>query len=152
MLMDIQSAERAEPWVRKQLEAGKRIMGFGHRIYKVRDPRADVLGRAARELAESGAGDRELYELATTVEQTVLSVLEEVKPGRNLKTNVEFYTALVLQSIGLSPDLFSPMFACGRVVGWAAHVLEQQQYGRLIRSQSLYIGQRGLRWVPLQSR
>jgi citrate synthase len=152
MLHEIKSADRAEDWLRRQLADGERIMGFGHRIYKVRDPRADVLSRAARELAESGGGDPELYELAMAVEQTALHVLEEAKPGRNLKTNVEFYTALVLQSLGLSTDLFSAMFACGRVVGWAAHVLEQQQYGRLIRPQSLYVGPRDLRWVPLQAR
>jgi citrate synthase len=104
-----------------------------------------VLSRAADALA-AGGGDRSLYDLATGVEAVALRVLEELKPGRNLKTNVEFYTALVLQSIGLTPDLFSPMFACGRVAGWVAHVLEQQAHGRLIRPQSLYTGPRGLRW------
>jgi citrate synthase len=102
-------------------------------------------------LAASG-GDNSLYDLATQVEKTALRVLDELKPGRRLQTNVEFYTALLLQSIGLTPDLFSPMFACGRVVGWAAHVLEQQQVGRLIRPQSAYTGPRGLKFVPLEAR
>jgi citrate synthase len=151
MLVDIQTADRAEAWIRNELAEGRRLMGFGHRIYKVRDPRADVLSRASKELGEK-LGDRSFYDLATQVEETALRVLDEVKPGRNLKTNVEFYTALVLQSIGLTPDLFSPMFACGRVVGWTAHVIEQQAAGRLIRPQSLYIGPRGQKYVPLEAR
>jgi citrate synthase len=147
MLLDIKSVDRADQWVRNELAEGRRLMGFGHRIYKVRDPRADVLSEASRALSEN-LGDRSFYDLATQVEEVVLRVLEEVKPGRGLKTNVEFYTALVLQSIGLTPDLFSPMFACGRVVGWIAHVLEQQSAGRLIRPQSLYTGPRGLKYIP----
>lgn len=80
------------------------------------------------------------YSLARTVEKTAVRVLEELKPGRNLKTNVEFYTALVLQSLGLHPDQFVSLFACGRVAGWCAHVMEQHQQDRLLRPQSRYIG------------
>jgi citrate synthase len=152
MLIDIGTVDRAEPWVREQLAAGKRIMGFGHRVYKVRDPRADVLGRTVRELQAAGGGDRALYEMATQVEQIILRVLEEVKPGRNLKTNVEFYTAQVLQSIGLRPDQFVAMFAAGRIGGWTAHVLEQLANNRLIRPASQYIGPRGLKYVPIEQR
>jgi citrate synthase len=88
--------------------------------------------------------DRQLFDLARHVEATALKVLDEVKPGRNLRTNVEFYTALVLQSLGLQPRGFVAMFACGRVAGWCAHVIEQHAEDHLIRPQSEYIGPRGL--------
>ncbi len=152
MLQDIKTIDRAEEWVRQAIAHGDRMMGFGHRVYKVRDPRADVLSRAARELAESGGGNKALYDLAVGVEQIILRVLEEVKPGRNLRTNVEFFTALVLQSVGLTSDQFSATFAAGRVAGWTAHVLEQQSENRLIRPASEYIGPRGLRYVPMNER
>lgn len=147
MLLEIQSIDHAEKWIRDELAAGRRIMGFGHRVYKVRDPRADVLSRTAKELVESGGGDRGLYDLATGVEAVILRVLEEVKPGRNLKTNVEFYTALVLQSVGLKPDQFSSVFAAGRIAGWTAHILEQLANNRLIRPASEYTGPRGLKYI-----
>jgi len=145
MLVDIGSAERAEAWVRRELDAGRRIMGFGHRVYKVRDPRAEVLSRVADEMGRGHLEDRKLFDLARAVEQTVLKVLEEVKPGRNLRTNVEFYTALVLQALGLAPRSFVALFACGRVAGWCAHVIEQHAEDHLIRPQSGYAGPRGLR-------
>jgi citrate synthase len=140
MLLDIREAENAEAWVRRELTAGRRIMGFGHRIYKVRDPRAEVLARVAEDMAGAVLHDRKLFDLARNVEKIVLRVLEDVKPGRNLKTNVEFYTALVLQSLGLSPATFVAMFACGRCAGWCAHVIEQHAEDHLIRPQSEYIG------------
>jgi citrate synthase len=143
MLMDIRTAENADGWVRRELAAGRRVMGFGHRIYKVRDPRAEVLAQVAEEMAGAVLHDRKLFNLAREVEKTVLRVLDEVKPGRNLKTNVEFYTALVLQSIGLRPATFVATFACGRCAGWCAHVIEQHAEDRLIRPQSEYIGPRG---------
>ncbi len=145
MLVDIKTADRAEAWLRKELEEGRRVMGFGHRVYKVRDPRAEVLAKTAEEMAGADLHNKKLYELARSVEKTAIKVLDEVKPGRNLKTNVEFYTALVLQSIGLSPDQFVAMFACGRVGGWCAHVMEQHAQDRLIRPQSEYIGPMGLK-------
>jgi citrate synthase len=145
MLVDIGSADNAEPWLKNEMAAGRRIMGFGHRVYKVRDPRADVLSRVAEEMSGAVLHDRALFELARAVEQTAVRVLEEVKPGRNLKTNVEFYTALVLQSLGLRPRTFVAMFACGRVAGWCAHVIEQHAEDHLIRPQSEYVGPRGLR-------
>jgi citrate synthase len=144
MLVDIQSADRAEAWLRNELNAGRRIMGFGHRVYKVRDPRAEVLSKTAEALAGADLRNRKLYDLARSVEKTALKVLDEVKPGRNLKTNVEFYTALVLQSAGLVPDQFVAMFACGRAAGWCAHVMEQHAQDRLIRPQSEYLGPQNL--------
>ncbi|HET9707990.1 MAG TPA: citrate synthase/methylcitrate synthase [Gemmatimonadales bacterium] len=145
MLQEIGSADRTEGWVRTELSAGRRIMGFGHRVYKVRDPRAEVLSAVADAMSSAHLENRGLFDLARAVEQTVLRVLEEVKPGRNLRTNVEFYTALVLQSLGLEPRSFVATFACGRVAGWCAHVIEQHAEDHLIRPQSEYIGPRGLK-------
>jgi citrate synthase len=144
MLVDIGTPENAEPWLERELAAGRRIMGFGHRVYKVRDPRAEVLSRVADEMAAARLEDRKLFDLARHVEQSALRVLDRHKPGRGLRTNVEFYTALVLQSLGLPPSSFVALFACGRVAGWCAHVLEQRAEDRLIRPQSEYIGPRGL--------
>jgi citrate synthase len=145
MLVEIGDASNAEAWLRRELTAGRRVMGFGHRVYKVRDPRAEVLSAVAEEMSGAALHDRALFDLARSVEQTALRVLEEVKPGRGLRTNVEFYTALVLQSLGLHPRQFVAMFACGRVAGWCAHVIEQHGEDHLIRPQSEYIGPRGLR-------
>jgi len=97
-------------------------------------------------------GDMALYKLARSVEQTALRLLEEYKPGRKLQTNVEYYTALLLHGLGLPSDLFTPVFAISRVVGWLAHGFEQRTAGRLIRPQSIYSGPRDRRWVPLEQR
>jgi citrate synthase len=126
-------------------------MGFGHRVYRVRDPRADVLAKAA-ERFYAAEGNRELYELARAVEKTALRLLAQHKPDRRLDTNVEFYTALLLHGLGLPNDLFTPIFAVGRVLGWTAHCLEQLREGRLIRPESAYVGPTGLRFQLLDSR
>ena len=139
MVFEIGDASRAEEVLRRKIESGERLMGFGHRVYKVRDPRADVLAAAAERLF-TRAGDRQLYALARAVERTALRLLEEYKPGRRLQTNVEFYTALLLHGIGLETALFTPTFAIGRVAGWIAHCFEQRAEGRLIRPQSVYVG------------
>ncbi|MFW6069559.1 MAG: citrate synthase [bacterium] len=154
MVFEIGHPDHAEPTLRAKLERGERLMGFGHRVYKVRDPRADVLSRAAARLYESSGQQEliELYDLARHVEQTAVRLLEEFKPGRNLQTNVEFYTALLLHGLNLSSDLFSPTFAIGRLPGWIAHCLEQQRNGRLIRPDSVYTGRRDRRWQPLPER
>jgi len=139
MVFEIGSPERAEPVIRARLDRGERLMGFGHRVYRVRDPRADVLALAAERFYSSD-GDRFLYDLARNVEATALRLLHERKPDRRLDTNVEFYTALLLHGLGLPSELFTPTFAIGRVAGWSAHCLEQLRDGRLIRPQSIYIG------------
>ena len=151
VVFEIGEAGRADEYLRAKLDRGERLMGFGHRVYKVRDPRADVLGAAAERLYATEA-DRALYELAREVEETALSLLEEYKPGRNLKTNVEFYTALLLHGLGLPTELFTPTFAVGRVGGWTAHCFEQQALDRLVRPQSEYIGSKKRSWVPLEER
>jgi citrate synthase len=152
VVFEIGESSRAEPVLREQLDRGERLMGFGHRIYKVRDPRADVLAAAAQRLYATD-GDRNLYELVLEVEKTALGLLAEYRPARNLQTNVEFYTALLLHGLGLPPQLFTPTFAVSRVAGWTAHCFEQQALDRLIRPQSAYVGPRGSRcWVPLEER
>ncbi|HEV7783799.1 MAG TPA: citrate synthase/methylcitrate synthase, partial [Thermoanaerobaculia bacterium] len=145
MVFEIGTPERAEPVLREKLARGERLMGFGHRVYRVRDPRADVLAAAAERFYRNG-GDMGLYELARSVEATALRLLREAKPDRRLDTNVEFYTALLLHGLGLPTALFTPTFAVGRVAGWTAHALEQLTTGRLIRPQSEYVGDRGRRW------
>ncbi len=151
MVFEIADAARAEDVLRRKLESGERLMGFGHRVYKVRDPRADVLARAAERLF-TRAGDMSLYTLARAVEREALRLLELYKPGRRLQTNVEFYTALLLHGLGFEVSLFTPTFAASRVSGWIAHALEQQRTNRIIRPQSEYTGPRDRTWVPLSDR
>ena len=139
--------EVAEAWVDDKLSQGERIMGFGHRVYRVRDPRADVLGRAADELF---ADDAQLYQDAKGVEEVVLRSLKAHKPNNTLQTNVEFYTALVLHGVGLDSRLFSAVFALARVGGWSAHVLEQIDEDELIRPTSLYSGAQGRSYTSPQ--
>ena len=151
VVFEIGEAGRAEGVLREKLARGERLMGFGHRIYRVRDPRADVLAAAAERLYDTD-GNRELYDLALDVERTALRLLEVHKPGRNLQTNVEFYTALLLHGLGLPTELFTPTFAAGRVAGWTGHLFEQRASDRLIRPQSVYVGERDRRWVPVEER
>jgi citrate synthase len=150
MIFEIGKAGRAETLIRAKLQRGERLMGFGHRVYRVRDPRADVLALAA-ERFYSTEGNRDFYDLARAVEKTALRLLAEHKPDRRLDTNVEFYTALLLHGLGLPNELFTPIFAVGRVLGWTAHCLEQLREGRLIRPESSYIGTTGLRFERPES-
>ena len=149
-VFEIGDASRAEEVLRGKIEAGERLMGFGHRVYKVRDPRADVLATAAERLF-TRAGDMRLYKLARAVESTAIRLLEEYKPGRRLQTNVEFYTALLLHGLGLEVPLFTPTFAISRVSGWIAHAFEQRAANRLIRPKSQYVGPRDRRWNGIDS-
>jgi len=151
MVFEIGDASRAEAVLRRKIEAGEKLMGFGHRVYKVRDPRADVLAKAAERMFTRG-GDMSLYTLARAVEAEALRLLEEYKPGRRLQTNVEFYTALLLHGLGFDVELFTPAFAISRVSGWIAHALEQRRGNRIIRPQSEYVGPRGRTWIPLAER
>jgi citrate synthase len=151
VVFEIGDATRAEEVLRAKIARGEKLMGFGHRVYKVRDPRADVLAAAAERLF-TRAGDMSLYRLARAVEDTALRLLEEHKPGRGLRTNAEFYTALLLHGLGLDTQLFTPTFAVGRVSGWIAHAAEQRHNNRIIRPLSEYVGPRDRRWVPLEER
>src|SRR5918911_2919932 len=151
VVFEIGETGRAEAYLREKLGRGERLMGFGHRIYRVRDPRADVLAAAAERLYTTD-GDKELYELAHDVEQTALTLLAEHKPGRNLQTNVEFYTALLLHGLRLPTQIFTPTFAVGRVAGGGGPCFVQRAPDRLIRPQSVYVGSRDRSWVPLEER
>ena len=151
MLQEIQSSENAEPYIRTKLEKGERLMGFGHAIYKVRDPRANVLYGALESLFADNS-DRDFYTFAQHVEKIAIQLLEEFKPGRRLQTNVEFYTALLLHSLDLHADLFTPTFAIGRAVGWIAHSLEQRALDRIIRPESVYTGIKNNQWLSMQDR
>jgi citrate synthase len=151
MVFEIGEAARAEEVLRRKIAAGEKLMGFGHRVYKVRDPRADVLATAAERLFARG-GDRSLYALARAVEAAAVRLLEEHKPGRKLQTNVEFYTALLLHGLGLEVPLFTPTFAMSRVAGWIAHCFEQRTANRIIRPQSEYVGPVDRKWVTVEQR
>jgi citrate synthase len=140
MLDAIGTPTNARPWLEKALARGDRLMGFGHRIYRVRDPRADALKAAARKLASASSALPGRLAFAEAVEQAALDILREHKPDRPLDTNVEFYTALLLEALGLPPSSFTCVFAMGRVAGWIAHAREQLAGGRLIRPQSVYVG------------
>lgn len=137
MLDQIGSPGEALGWLTRELDSGRRIMGMGHRIYRVRDPRAAVL----EQVAKSGLEGARLA-LAQAVEQAAAKLLAERKPDRPLQANVEFYTAVVLDAVGLPAAAFAAAFAVGRAVGWSAHVLEQRRVGRLIRPDSQYVGER----------
>lgn len=142
MLDAIGEPANARAWIEAALDRGDRLMGFGHRIYRVRDPRADALKAAVRRLlAQPGAALGRL-EFAEAVEAAALAILRERKPDRALDTNVEFYTALLLEALEFPPSAFTCAFAMGRVAGWIAHAREQLAGGRLIRPQSLYVGPR----------
>jgi citrate synthase len=129
---------RAEAWLLAELAAGRRIMGMGHRIYRVRDPRAAVLEAAVNRTLGSLASAR--LEMARAVETAAAKILRERKPDRPLAANVEFYTAVLLDAVGLPREQFSPTFAVGRIAGWCAHVFEQRRTGKLIRPASRYVG------------
>lgn len=139
MLDAVAQAERAPAYVRAELAAGRRIMGMGHRVYRVRDPRAFVLERALSAFEGSGRGGARLA-LARAVEAAAEAELERRHPGRRLRANVEFYTALLLEALGMPRASFTALFACARVAGYAAHYAEQRARGRLIRPSALYVG------------
>jgi citrate synthase len=147
MLTEIGTAENVDAWLTEALDRGERLMGFGHRVYKAEDPRAEVLRGMAEE-----ASDPAFFTLSKRTEERALAMLEERKPGRRLYTNVEFYSAAVLAAVGLPGDMFTPTFAVSRSVGWSAHVLEQVSNNRLIRPQSQFVGPTDKRFVALGER
>ena len=134
MLDEVARMGDAERWVQETLAAGKRIMGFGHRIYRAEDPRSRILKRTAKELDSSQVG------VAEELEMVALAALQERHPERVLATNVEYYSAIVLDVAEIPPPLAPAMFACSRVAGWSAHILEQKRTGRLFRPSARYVG------------
>jgi citrate synthase len=136
MLDAIGTRERIKPWVDDALSRGERLMGFGHRVYRVRDPRADVLKAAIERLAADGAD----LPFAGEVEAYIRQALKRKNPDRPLETNVEFFTAILLDALAIPRQAFTPIFAVARAAGWTAHAREQQRTGRLIRPSSSYVG------------
>ncbi len=134
MLEEVSALGDPEQWVKATLDSGKRIMGFGHRIYRAEDPRSRILKETAREL---GAPQ---IEVAEQLEEVAQAELERRHPERPLKTNVEFYSAIVLDVADIPPPLAPAMFACSRVAGWSAHILEQKRTGKLFRPNARYVG------------
>jgi citrate synthase len=150
-LVEVGKPERAEAYVRDALGRGERIMGMGHREYKVRDPRARHLEAMARKLSEQ-VGTSQWYETARALEEASRKVLQEKKPDNTIYANVDFYTAPVLSDLGIPGDEFTCMFACGRIAGWTAHILEQLADNRLIRPQATYDGPAQGPYVPIERR
>jgi citrate synthase len=142
MLDAIGSRDNAEPWLRQAIEHGDKLMGFGHRIYKTIDPRSQLLHEVARELHS------ERVELSELVEKTAVELLAELKPGRELYANVEFYAGVVLEAAGLPREMFTPTFACSRIIGWMANVLEQIKGNRIFRPLAHYDGPEAPREFP----
>ncbi|MFJ3418119.1 citrate synthase/methylcitrate synthase [Streptomyces sp. NPDC086082] len=141
----IGTPDRIDPWIRERVLAGDRIMGFGHAIYRTEDPRSRML----REVAQKFGGPR--VEFAVEVERQVEAILAELKPGRELHTNVEFYAGLVMELCGLPREMFTPTFAAARVVGWSANVVEQAEDPKIIRPVARYVGVEAPVAVPLMS-
>jgi citrate synthase len=133
-LLELGSGERAAGYVREQVAQGGRIMGFGHAVYRTEDPRSELM----KEIALAFGGPR--VDLAVEIERAILATLEEVKPGRALRTNVEYYAALVMEAAGIPPAMFTATFAVARVLGWTAHGLEQARVGKIIRPAARYVG------------
>ncbi len=142
LLQAIGTPDKAEDYLRKAVSGGERLMGFGHRVYKTDDPRSVML----RAVAESLGGDK--IDFAKHVEKTAVAVLKELKPGRDLYANVEFYAGVVMDTIGIPHELFTPTFASSRVIGWCAHILEQAADNRLIRPAANYTGAEPPQPVP----
>ena len=134
MLDEVDREGDAERWVKRAIDRGDRLMGFGHRVYRAEDPRARVLRRTAREIQSPR------LEAAEALERAALAELKARKPDRVLATNVEFWSAVVLDDAGVPPELFTPMFTCARVAGWSAHIMEQKRERRLIRPTAEYVG------------
>jgi len=135
MLEEVERTGDARRWVTDALDRGERLMGFGHRVYRAEDPRARVLRRTARAIGSPR------FAVAEALEAAALEELSARKPDRVLATNVEFWSAVVLDHAEVPPELFTPLFTCARTAGWSAHILEQKREGRLIRPSARYVGE-----------
>jgi citrate synthase len=134
MLDEVAESGNAEQYVKDLLDRGDRLMGFGHRVYRAEDPRARVLRRTAKDIGAPRV------EVAEALEKAALAELHARKPDRVLATNVEFWSAVVLDYADVPPELFTPLFSCARVAGWSAHIMEQKREGKLIRPTAKYVG------------
>ncbi len=149
MLLQIESVDRAEDWVRSALARGDRVMGFGHRVYRTLDPRAPILQRMAGKL-EARAGDARWLRIAERVQEVMREEMQ--KREKRIYPNVDFFSASVYYTLGIPLELFTNIFACARMPGWAAHVIEQHENNRLIRPDATYLGPDGLRVRPIDER
>ncbi|WP_136686609.1 citrate/2-methylcitrate synthase [Halorhabdus amylolytica] len=149
MLEDLEATDDVRAELETRLDRGERLMGFGHRVYDARDPRATVLEDATATFYE---GENDFFAMAKDVEAQARDLLAERKPEWDLETNVEFYTAVLLHGVGIPSELFTPTFAISRVAGWSAHCLEQLEDNRLIRPRSTFVGEHGQEWVPVEER
>jgi len=143
-LLEIGSVDNVEPWLQKKFAEHEKIMGFGHRVYRTEDPRATHLREMSRQLGKR-IGETKWYDMSIKME-------EIIKRDKHLNPNVDFYSASTYYTLGIPTDLFTPIFACSRISGWTAHVLEQYEHNRLIRPRAEYIGPRGLTYVPIDKR
>src|SRR6185503_6751161 len=143
-LLEIGSVEQVEAWVKNAFSNKQKIMGFGHRVYRTEDPRATHLREMSRQLGQR-TGETKWYDMSKKME-------EVVKREKGLNANVDFYSASTYYALGIPTDLFTPIFACSRISGWTAHVLEQYENNRLIRPRAEYVGPRGLKYVPIDER
>ena len=151
MLLEAHESGDPEAAARERLDSGERLMGFGHRVYNVRDPRAAVLSSAAAQFYDAG-GNEAFFEDAKTFERVGTEALEAHKPDASIHTNVEFYTAVLLYGIGIPRELFTATFAVSRVGGWSAHCLEQLDDNRLVRPRARYVGETDRTWTPIEER
>jgi citrate synthase len=150
MFLDIGDANNVEKWFKENVKTGKRrVMGMGHRVYKALDPRAAVLNKKAKAMAEA-TNNSKWYDLAAKLEKTARADEDFVK--KNLYANVEYYSAIALYTVGIPMDQFTPLFAIARVPGWCAHVIEQWADNRLIRPDVDYVGAMGRQWTPIEER
>jgi citrate synthase len=143
-LLEIGSADRVEAWLVKKLQEKEKIMGFGHRVYRTEDPRATHLREMSRKLGER-IGQLKWYEMSRKMEEVMMR-------EKRLNPNVDFYSASTYYTLGIPPDLYTPIFACSRISGWTAHVLEQFEHNRLIRPRAEYVGPRDLTYVSIEKR
>jgi citrate synthase len=149
MLLEIDAPEAAAAWVRSALGEGRRIMGFGHRVYRTLDPRAPILHRLAEQLTQT-AGESRWLRISEIIQQTMREEMD--RKGKRIYPNVDFFSASVYYTLGIPLDLFTNLFACARMAGWTAHVIEQLQDNRLIRPESTYTGPPDRRVIPLEQR
>jgi citrate synthase len=144
MLLEIGEVENVEPYIKKALAEKRKIMGFGHAVYKTEDPRATHLREFSRQAGES-AGDSKWYEMSRKVEEVIFR-------EKGLYPNVDFFSASTYYMMGIPLDLYTPIFAVSRISGWTGHILEQYADNKLIRPRAEYIGQRDLPYVPIDQR
>jgi citrate synthase len=148
-LLEIGSVENVDAWFEQRVAAGKRLMGFGHRVYKVQDPRATILCKLSAQVAQR-SGNTRWHDIAVRLDERVCE--HPYFKERRIFANVDFYSALLLYALGIPVDQFTPMFALARVAGWTAHMLEQQRNNRLIRPRAEYVGPKDVPWSEMAGR